>query len=465
MQQALLVVAMLSLVPCVDGSKTPLRILLLGEASSSKGEVGNMILSANAFNETADAAACLPHSAAGRLFGQGTMVELIDVGNLDAVSCPGKEVGQQIQLHALSPQGIHAIIYVHSACEAGISAQTEGILSSLLHGMARNISEKDFSSRVAIAFTNCLERKPLYHWFLARMNESNPSLPSISTFWIDRGQQNWAGYILGAMRETFGLGWKGQFSTWVNNLPTEPVKVPEQASLQHASHTERTFADRLAVTLTEARGNGKQLHTLGYKKYFLPCFTDQSTVMVQGRGRVRMAELQVGNIIETLGGWTEVLAWMHREQISQGAEALALSSSAGVVLEITADHYVYLERAGKHTAIPAREVAVGDTLLINASGIASRVTSIKRVRTQNVYAPLTTSGTLLVDGVLVSCYADIGLPHDIVHFCMNGLTFVWRLLGRPEWMRPKSNSDWNEAGQVVKLMSDVPHLFYAMLLK
>ena len=104
------------------------------------------------------------------------------------------------------------------------------------------------------------------------------------------------------------------------------------------------------------------------------------------------------------------------------------------------------------TAVPAATVIVGDLLIysrqkINAlerGGVClSQVTVIDRVFVQGAYAPLTTSGHLLVDGLLVSCYVDPfildpsnhshSLPmkqtvyHSTAHLFYAPLRWLWHL--------------------------------------
>merc|ERR1712203_666300 len=61
----------------------------------------------------------------------------------------------------------------------------------------------------------------------------------------------------------------------------------------------------------------------------------------------------------------------------------------------------------------ANTVGVGDYLLSGGSGLV-QVKSVTSQVLTGVYAPLTSSGTVLVDDLLASCYADVG-SHHLTH--------------------------------------------------
>lgn len=73
-------------------------------------------------------------------------------------------------------------------------------------------------------------------------------------------------------------------------------------------------------------------------------------------------------------------------------------------LEISKDHLVFVNG----TVIPASLVSVGDNLIVSNEGLeAARVQKIKVVVRAGAYAPFTTSGTILVNGVATSNYVTL----------------------------------------------------------
>lgn len=108
---------------------------------------------------------------------------------------------------------------------------------------------------------------------------------------------------------------------------------------------------------------------------------------------------------------TPVVAFLHRDehQFSSWVEIsfTTLKSQKNGTLRITANHLIYRWNDGKSTVF-ASDIRPDD-LIASAHGLY-RVNSIRIVNSTlydyGVYAPLTASGDLIVDGILVSCFAE-----------------------------------------------------------
>jgi len=79
-------------------------------------------------------------------------------------------------------------------------------------------------------------------------------------------------------------------------------------------------------------------------------------------------------------------------------------------LEITKDHLLFAhDKNGKTSTVPAGDVKVGDFLVSGnqqgqSSAAAQVVVSIQKVQRSGAYAPFTTSGDIVVNGVAASNY-------------------------------------------------------------
>mmetsp|Transcript_45045 Transcript_45045/g.141204 ORF Transcript_45045/g.141204 Transcript_45045/m.141204 type:complete len:420 (+) Transcript_45045:42-1301(+) len=177
-----------------------------------------------------------------------------------------------------------------------------------------------------------------------------------------------------------------------------------------------TGGERSAIQDCEQFCNGQ---------FSLSCFPGDSSVVVRDRGRVRLADLRVGDAVLALGGcgsgaggrwellFDTVITWLHRDPDAEG-EVLQIRHDAGQV-QLTASHLLFARRPGAAAAVPcqADEVRPGDRLLapwFDGSMAEPAVLSVDRVRRRGLYAPLVSCGTVFVDGAAASCYA---LPLDL----------------------------------------------------
>ncbi|MGH0177367.1 UNVERIFIED_CONTAM: hypothetical protein FKN15_008480 [Acipenser sinensis] len=92
-----------------------------------------------------------------------------------------------------------------------------------------------------------------------------------------------------------------------------------------------------------------------------------------------------------------------------------MGAGTGRTLFVTADHMLFIAPAnssspstGQRVSVLGKDVRQGNlvyTLHDDGTLNPARVMRVGRLLHQGAYAPLTQEGTLLVDGVLASCYA------------------------------------------------------------
>jgi hypothetical protein len=126
------------------------------------------------------------------------------------------------------------------------------------------------------------------------------------------------------------------------------------------------------------------------------CLSGETMVVTENRGEILMSNLQLGDMVATSHSTFElVYSFGHRTELLD-ATYLSISPSN---LEITADHMLFLH-GGR--AVPASVLEVGDRL---ANG--DIITAMQQVTRTGAYAPFTSSGTIVVNGVLVSNYVAL----------------------------------------------------------
>ena len=149
-----------------------------------------------------------------------------------------------------------------------------------------------------------------------------------------------------------------------------------------------------------------------------------SAIIYDSNSRARRIEsLQVGDkvlVITNNGIQSDpVITFIHRQP--EVVEAfLKIVTTKEKILLITADHLLFVELMGQATAIPARDVKIGATVYLRGSHGSEKdlVQSISTVYEKGAYAPVTLSGTILVNDVHTSCYFDV-LSHEWSHRAMS----------------------------------------------
>lgn len=152
------------------------------------------------------------------------------------------------------------------------------------------------------------------------------------------------------------------------------------------------------------------------------CYPGSAIIYDSNSRARRMESLQVGDevlVITSNGIQSDtVITFIHRQpEILE--EFLKIVTTKEKILLITADHLLFVEVMGQATAIPARDVQIGDTVYVRGSQGSENdsVRSISTIYEKGAYAPVTLSGTLLVNDVHTSCYFDV-LSHEWSHRAM-----------------------------------------------
>ena len=153
------------------------------------------------------------------------------------------------------------------------------------------------------------------------------------------------------------------------------------------------------------------------------CYPGSAFIYNSNSQARRIESLQVGDevLVITKNGIQSdpVITFIHRQpEIVE--RFLKIVTKREKILLITADHLLFVEVTGQATAIPARDVKIGDTVYVRGSHGSEKdlVQSISTVYEKGAYAPVTLSGTILVNDVHTSCYFDV-LSHEWSHRAMS----------------------------------------------
>lgn len=152
------------------------------------------------------------------------------------------------------------------------------------------------------------------------------------------------------------------------------------------------------------------------------CFPGTATVSTR-RGALPLSELRIGDeVLDEGNQWTTVLGWLHRD-----VDMHYLARRINSRLLVSLRHLVKLQ---DNSFIQARLLKVGTALRNNET-----VRSLETEIATSAYAPYTASGTLLVDGFLVSCYAHVS-SHWWAHAYVSTLFKIglWNGNGLSSWL-------------------------------
>jgi len=186
------------------------------------------------------------------------------------------------------------------------------------------------------------------------------------------------------------------------------------------------------------------------------CFSSSSTVQTPS-GVIAIQNLRLNDSVLTFtpgvgAHYTEMLGWLDRSTATPNKFLEVYTSNSGFIT-LSASHVIFRfsKTSGALESLYAGQLAVGDQLVQLKDGgsedivQAVEVLLIKEVWDSGYWAPLTSSGTLLVDGFLASCYASF--PHDFSQVGFAPVKMFPRLLLDDEASQHKDG-----VREVVKMM-------------
>jgi Hint module len=141
------------------------------------------------------------------------------------------------------------------------------------------------------------------------------------------------------------------------------------------------------------------------------CFSGSNTVDVRERGITFMKDLKIGDWVKTYHDRYEPIYSFGHWKPDARAVVLEFQTTQST-LRLTRDHIMFKKH---HQPLPASDIRVGDILMDgfgDTSTTTSQVVAIRQhVQDLGLFAPFTPSGTLLVNGILVSSYVTI-MPYQ-----------------------------------------------------
>jgi hypothetical protein len=166
------------------------------------------------------------------------------------------------------------------------------------------------------------------------------------------------------------------------------------------------------------------------------CFSGSSQVALDDGSSKALSDITSNDraLVNEHNTYEPVIAFIHAK-LNGLFEFLAidvqsLMSNATSTLFVTANHLVFDFDSGK--ACFAGDFRVGDRVQFveNSEIVPGEVVRIRLTKQKGFYAPLTPSGTIVIDGVRCSNYATVS-NHDLAHNVMGIYRFWINLVGPP----------------------------------
>lgn len=152
------------------------------------------------------------------------------------------------------------------------------------------------------------------------------------------------------------------------------------------------------------------------------CFAGISSVATADGSFKMLQDITKGELVRTAAGFEPVIGFLHHAGVDV-ASFLRIEHSAGTLL-VSPAHRLFTAHGSD---VLAEDIRVGDSLPTMDN--ASVVTSVTTVSVDTILAPLTPSGTIVVDNVLASSYADV--PHWLGQFVLAPVRFAANIFGMP----------------------------------
>jgi len=154
----------------------------------------------------------------------------------------------------------------------------------------------------------------------------------------------------------------------------------------------------------------------------LGCFSEDTTVQVEHQNvPVLMKDLKVGDrVLTTDHEYAPVYTFGHRLPAKKDVFVQVDTVNPEANLQMTGEHLVFVE--GKSDPVRADSIQPGDILQTTEDSGARVVATFLLIR-EGLYAPITTKGTLVVDGIAASSYVSLQ-DHASEKVELNGFTLM-----------------------------------------
>lgn len=164
------------------------------------------------------------------------------------------------------------------------------------------------------------------------------------------------------------------------------------------------------------------------------CFAESTLIETQDRGTIKISELRKGDYVKTYDEstqkWTysKFVTYIHADKNVLG-HYISVKTSANRILHVSAKHFVAKssQTDGSIEYVFAKNLKLGDRLIGQSEGKGGfeleEIVELGESYEYGAYAPLTESGTLAVNSLLASCYANTIVP-ELAHYLFKPIVLL-----------------------------------------
>ena len=178
------------------------------------------------------------------------------------------------------------------------------------------------------------------------------------------------------------------------------------------------------------------------------CFASSGRVLLEGGSSLPMSDLAVGDRVMTMDSsgelvYDDVMMFLHKDE-ERETLFMSLETESGKRITLTPNHLIHTGDSGDNdvrdiSPTYARNVQVGQYLYTTGRDYSlrtERIIDVTSKLSRGVVAPLTTRGTIVVDDVIVSCYAVIE-SENIAHAVFAPVRFWYSV---SDWLRMSTST-------------------------
>ena len=173
------------------------------------------------------------------------------------------------------------------------------------------------------------------------------------------------------------------------------------------------------------------------------CFPKSSKIETIDKGIINISDLEYGDYVKSYdlskNEWiySKFIFYLHKDDNIK-AEYISIKTSTNKLLKLSKYHLIAINNSNNIEFIYANDLKLNDILIIDNNNEINYIININIIIEYGAYAPLLQSGTISVNNILASCYANTKW-HNLVHLIFQPIIKISSYLNVNKYDLYKSN--------------------------